>query len=134
MILPLLVAFLAAGSLEAAESKDLTFSEEEKSVSVFHQLTENTFYYYVGTAFETGSLLARFGWVLSHLTPWASTVGNECLFLSQLCDSAGKRILGQIAKKASSFRKTPHSQLSWQLNKKHLSQIPAFFQKKTSSC
>ncbi len=124
MILPLLVAFLAVGSLEVDRS--ITFPEEEKTLSIFHQLSENTFYYYVGTAFETGSLLARFGWGLSHLTPWATTVRKECLFLSELCDSIGKRILGQIANRASSFGKIPRSQTSWQLNKEQLSQIPAF--------
>ncbi len=122
MILPLLVAFLGAGSLEAAESKELTFSEEEKTLSIFHQLSENTFYYYVGTAFETGSLLAQCVWGLSQLTPWAKTVGNESLFLSKLCESAGKRLLRH---RASVFGKIPYSQSSWNLNKKQLSEIPA---------
>ncbi len=122
MILPLLIAFLGTGSLEAAES---THFPEEKPLPIVQQLAENTFYYYVGTVFEAGYLLARVGWGLSHLVPYAAAVKKECLFLSQLCDSAGKRLLGQIGARSSTLGNIPHSQTSWYQNKHQLSQIPA---------
>ncbi|MFI5344059.1 MAG: hypothetical protein ACHQUC_07555 [Chlamydiales bacterium] len=117
MILPLLFMMLGAGSLGAAE--------EDKSSLIFHKLTEQTVYYYTGTALESASLLARFVWGLSYLSPQTAMIGKECLFLSQLCDSAAKHLFAQMSRGSSSFGKVPFSQISWHLNKMMLSQVPA---------
>ena len=114
MILPLLLFILGVGSLETAEEDNF-----------FHKLTERTFYYYAGTALESASLLAKFGWGLSYLSPQASMIGNECLFLSRLCDAAAKHLFSQMSKGSSFFGKVPFSQSSWHLNKMMLSQVPA---------
>jgi hypothetical protein len=117
MILPLLLVILGAGSLETAE--------EKKPSLIFHKLTEQSFYYSAGMALESASLLARFGWGLSYLSPQTAMIGKECLFLSQLCDSGAKHLFAQMSKGSSSFGKVPLSQSSWHLNKMMLSQVPA---------
>ncbi len=117
MILPLLLIMLGAGSLETAE--------ENKPSLIFHKLTERTFYYYASAALESVSLLAKFGWGLSYLSPQTAMIGKECLFLSQLCDSASQHLFAQIFKGSSSFGKVPFSHSSWHLNKMRLAQIPA---------
>ncbi|HUD02272.1 MAG TPA: hypothetical protein VMR37_08075, partial [Rhabdochlamydiaceae bacterium] len=123
---PFLLIFLWTGCLANSEPTVIPVSEEEKIPASFRKLTESTFYYYVGTALESASLLGRFGWGLCHLSPWASTLGKDCLFLSRLCDSAAKHVFAQMFKGSSSFEKIPLSQTSWHLNKTLLSQIPAF--------
>lgn len=117
MILPLLLIILGAGSLETAE--------EDKPSLIFHKLTEQSFYYSTGMALELASLLARFVWGLSYLSPQTAMIGKECLFLSQLCDSGAKHLFAQMSKGSSSFGKVPFSQSSWHLNKMMLSQVPA---------
>lgn len=117
MILPLLLVILGAGSLETAE--------EDKPSLIFHKLTEQTVYYTAATAFESASLLARFIWGLSYLSPQTAMIGKECLFLSELCDSGAKHLFAQISKGSSSFGKVPYSQSSWHHNKMMLSQVPA---------
>ena len=107
---------LGAGSFETAE--------ENKPSLIFHKLTERTFYYYASAALESVSLLAKFGWGLSYLSPQTAMIGKECLFLSQLCDSASQHLFAQIFKGSSSFGKVPFSHSSWHLNKMMLSQIP----------
>jgi hypothetical protein len=116
MILPLLLMILGAGSLETAEEDDPSL--------IFHKLTERTFYYYAGTALESASLLAKFGWGLSYLSPQASMIGHECLFLSRLCEVTAQHLFAQMSKKSSSFGKVPLSQTSWHFNKMMLSQVP----------
>jgi hypothetical protein len=144
MILPSLIILLAAGCLSSsedgtsncaitseeqlvAELSNSPFSciKEAKLTTIFRRLSDDTFYYYVGTALESASLLARFGWGLCYLSPWVSTVGKECLFLSRLFDTAAKHVFAQRIKGSSGFKEIPLSQMSWQHNRKMLSQIPA---------
>ena len=124
MILPLLCICLGTVNVEIQEQSSLTIAEE-KAPTVFHQLAESTFYYYVGATLETASILARLGWGLSYLSPHVYGVGKECLFISQLFDTSAKHVFSRASKKSTAFEKIPLSQKSWYLNQKMLSQIPA---------
>ncbi len=75
-----------------------------------------------GIVFESASVLARIGWGISFVSPWASHIGKECHFFSQLCDRAAKRAFGQMFKTSST--EIPPSQTSWHEYHALLSQIP----------
>ncbi len=129
----LLSLFLSLGSIQAGEIQDLSAFEdisepENKTETVLRQISEKTFYYYLGTALESVSLFSRLGGAVCYISPWAPTIGNECLLLSHLCHRAAERVFAQMFKESPSFAKIPLSQKSWYLNQKVLSQIPAHSQ------
>jgi hypothetical protein len=125
----LLVLLFSTAWLQTSESDDASSfleitSSESPSVpnqirTIAHRISEGAVYCGTGGAFLSASLLARIGWGICQISPWASTLGNEFLLLSDACGTAAKFILAQI------FKERPLSQHSWQLNKKLLSQIPA---------
>ncbi len=137
-MIPLIITSLTIGSLESPAIETLptschlsesiptyTPTIDDKIRRIFHKASETTVYFGAGTLLGSASLLARLGWGISLISPWASTVGNECLLLSHMCDCAARRAFANIFKATpSSFRGAPLSQRSWLLNQKQLSQIP----------
>ncbi len=103
-------------------------AQNEKLLSPIEITLENvakeTVYFGAGVAFGSASLLARLGWEISLLSPWSSTVGNECLLLSDLCGKAARYAFTQIFQK-NLVEKIPFSQRSWHHNQALLSQIEA---------
>ncbi|HEY5236446.1 MAG TPA: hypothetical protein VIJ14_09730, partial [Rhabdochlamydiaceae bacterium] len=141
-MLLLLSIILSIGSVEAAESNDLAFSlelselplfsisaPEEKIQTVCHKIFEGSCYFGAGTALKSASFLARLGWGICQISPWASTAGNECILLSQMCNSAAEHLFAQMLRGSPPstpfFTRVPISQWSWHLNQTLLSQIPA---------
>jgi hypothetical protein len=99
----------------------------EKIQTFVHTLYEKTFYCAAGTVFGSAFFLTRLGWGLCLISPWAHTIGNECLLLSHVCGAAAQHAFMQMFKRSpfSFFKKVPLSESSWHLNKILLSQIPA---------
>lgn len=92
------------------------------------EITGRAVYFGAGSVVGTASILVRAGWGISLISPWASTIGNECLLLGHVCDGAAQYAFSQMLKKSTSplFGGIPHSHSSWHLNQLQLSQIPAF--------
>lgn len=86
-------------------------------------IRKNLFYFGASALLYSVSKAALFGWGLSFVTPWRSTIGNELLLFSHLSKSVSQRLLSQEVIIQSS--KNPSSFFSWQENKRLLSQIPA---------
>jgi hypothetical protein len=82
-------------------------------------LAKKAVYCTAGVALESGSLLARFGCKVSSLTPWASTLGKECLIISEVLDDAARGAFAQLSKDA-----WPSTIKSWHDNQKQLLEIP----------
>jgi hypothetical protein len=134
------ISLLAAVYLQKSSKIENAFQElsltsipsETKISSAFHKIADDAFYICTGLVLEPVSYLARLAWGISLLSPWASTVGNECLLFSHLCHSGAKDLLSQVFHKTPSSRGLPSfngvrpSHSSWHLNKLLLSQIPAF--------
>jgi hypothetical protein len=91
--------------------------------SVAHQVSERAINYGAGIVLGSASIIARIGWGISLLTPWASTVGNECLLVSHVCGTFARHLFTQSFARYDS--PIPISHLSWHANRDHLSQIPA---------
>lgn len=98
-----------------------------KIQTLTHKLYEKALYCTAGTVFGSAFFLTRLGWGLCLISPWASTIGNECLFLSHVCSAAAQHAFTQMFKRSpfSFFKKIPLSECSWHMNKTLLSQIPA---------
>ena len=100
--------------------------------SVFHALFDSPLYLGAGAFFGSASLLSGIGWGVCQLSPWASTIGNECLISSRIFGIGAIHSFTQGFKKSPLFsffvKKAPSSYSAWDLNKKMLSQIPAFSQ------
>ena len=83
-----------------------------------------------GGVLGSAYLLTRLGWGICQISPWTSTIANECLLLSNVCGGAAQNAFAHLFKGPSSlsplFRKVPLSQHSWYLNQTLLSQIPTF--------
>ncbi len=138
MTILLSIFLLLMGSKEAPatnESPSLLerSSLDEKTPTAFHQISHRTLYFGAGAAFGSASILARLGWGICLISPWASTVGNECHLLSDTCGSAAQYFLTQMCKGTPSlpsfFQKNSIAYSSWHLYKTQLSQIPAFSNK-----
>ncbi|MBS0648115.1 MAG: hypothetical protein JSS10_02685 [Verrucomicrobia bacterium] len=97
--------------------------EPPKIQTAFDNLYEKAFYCAAGTAFGTAFFASRLAWGLCLISPWASTLGNECLLLSQICGVAAQHAFTQMFKQHAST-KVPLSESSWHLNKALLSQVP----------
>ncbi|MGE5196149.1 MAG: hypothetical protein ACM3JI_02335, partial [Anaerolineae bacterium] len=97
---------------------------------VFHALFDSTPYFGVATLLGSATLMAGIGWSICQFSPWASTIGNECLISSRIFGIAAIHSFVQAFKKSPFFsfffKRMPSSHSSWDLNKKMLSQIPAF--------
>lgn len=100
----------------------LTTSEPPKIQTAFQTLYEKALYCAMGAAFGSAFFVSRLGWGLCLMSPWASTLGNECLILSQICGVAAQHAFTQMFK-PSTWTKVPLSESSWHLNKALLSQI-----------
>jgi hypothetical protein len=97
-------------------------SPDEKMQSVFHDLTERTLYLGASAALGSISCLAKVGWGVCQLSPWAETTGRECLLLGNLCSSIAGRAFACAFKGVQGV--TPPYR-SWYLNQALLSQVPA---------
>ena len=121
---------LAPSSIFSGIPSAPTPESDDNNLIVFHKISKGALYFGVGIAFRILSLFSRLGWKICLISPWDTTVGNECLLLSRLCDSIAQRSFAQIFENPSSssllLEKVPPSQSSWLLNQVHLSQIPAF--------
>jgi hypothetical protein len=101
---------------------------DEKLHSFFHNAWEKTLYLGAGAVLGSASILARLGWGLCLASPWASTMGNECLLLSDVLGCTAHHLFLYVGKSASApaVKQAPLSHQSWYLNQMLLSQIPAF--------
>jgi hypothetical protein len=106
-MIPILAGFLSTAS--PLEQKNIV-----------QTITEKTIYCGSGLAIESASLLARFGWKCFLLTPWASTTGNEYLYLSEILDHAAHYAFHRAIQNS-----TYSSYQSWYHNQNLLSKIPA---------
>lgn len=104
-----LSALLLTTSLSGAEEKQ--------------SLSEKALYFGVGAVLETAAIAGKIGWGLSRLSPWNTTIGNECLLLSRLCSRAASQMFAQGFKGIPSF-----SRDAWHLNQSLLSEIPTYSQ------
>ena len=116
--------------LENSDSPSTETKFEEKIQTLFYNISDKALYFTSGMVLESVSFLARLGWYVSFISPWSSTIGNECLFLSHLCEASAQQVLAQIFKIASppnpfSIKEGRPSSSSWYLNQALLSQIPA---------
>ena len=102
---------------------------DEKIHTILHKISKGTVYIGTGTIFGSAFVLARLGWGICQIFPYASTFGKECLFLSNLCGSVAHHVFAQVGEGPSSstsfLKKVPLSQLSWHINQEILSRIPA---------
>jgi len=137
-IILFLIILLSFSCIETSEPSDLpsalklsTFPAASESAgkiqTLVHTLYEKAIYCTAGTVFGSAFFLARLGWGLCLISPWASTIGNECLLLSHVCGAAAQHAFTQMFKRSpfSFFKEIPLSECSWHLNKTLLSQIPA---------
>ncbi len=131
------VLFLSAGSLGVEEDDKLSSFLESPT----HHATQDSFPQFsqkvvclgLGTTLGLTSLWAKLGWGICQMTPWSSTVGNECLLTSRLCSCVAYHAFSQLFSKTkapvaidlSSIKSIPASQSSWYRNRALLSQIPA---------
>lgn len=109
----LLLIFISCSGFKGSESENRSLESQK--------ISDKAIYLGAGCALKTVSFFARLSWGIYSVSPWKETVGNECLLLSELCDSVAKRALTHAFKPL----KLLPSDLSWQLNKQHLSGIPA---------
>ncbi len=126
----ILSAAPAAVSEPAAAPSALEISiEPEWKEQIFHSLLDPSLYFGTGAVFGAATALSGIGWGLFQLTPWADTLGNECLITSQIFGTAAIHCLAQSVKKAPLlsflFEKMPSSDTSWKINDKLLSQVSA---------
>lgn len=98
--------------------KELTDTE-----SSFSEVSDEAFNLAAISVLRSTSNLARFGWGICQISPWAATIGNEFLLLSNLCDTLAQQALSQVFKKKQSKGKNPSLE-SWMQNRESLSQIP----------
>jgi hypothetical protein len=132
------IILLSISCIETSEPDDLpsvlhlsilpAASEPPQTIQiVVHKLYEKALYCAAGTILGSAFFLARLGWGLCLISPWASTIGNECLLLSHVCSAAAQHSFTQMFKRSpfSFFNKIPLSECSWHMNKTVLSQIPA---------
>ncbi|MBY0529389.1 MAG: hypothetical protein K2P51_04280 [Rhabdochlamydiaceae bacterium] len=101
-----------------ASATDLDF----KIRSFIHQTSERALNYGAGILFGSVSMIARLGWAMSLMTPFASTVGNECLLISHTCGTFARQLFTQSF--SPYLSPIPSSHLSWYTNRNELSQIP----------
>ncbi len=94
-----------------------------------HSLVDSTLYFGAGTFFGSVAILADIGWGVCQLSPWASTIGNECLVAAKILWIGATHSFAQAFKRFPFFSfvltSTPSSCSAWNRNKKMLSQIPA---------
>ncbi|NNM43261.1 MAG: hypothetical protein HKM07_02840 [Chlamydiae bacterium] len=109
------------------ERVDSSLEVDEKIHTILHKISKGAVYVGTGTIFGSAFVLARLGWGICQISPWASKVGKECLFLSNLCGSVAHHVFAQIGKgpSPSFFKGIPPSQFSWHINEAILSRIPA---------
>jgi hypothetical protein len=103
--------------------------EPEWKEQIFHSLLDPSLYFGTGAVFGAATALSGIGWGVFQLTPWAETLGNECLITSQIFGTAAIHCLAQSIKKTPLlsflFEKVPPSDTSWKINEKLLSQVSA---------
>lgn len=121
---------LFTSSIEIPESSlpinHLRSVTEQEDTSLFHKVSEKALYFCVGEVLQSASFLAKLGWGIFQISPWAKTIGNECLLISDVCRITAQHAYAQIFDGSVSFKKTPLSLSSWHQNQFSLSQIPAF--------
>lgn len=107
-----------------------TSSIKENLQPIFHSLFDPAIYFGAGIFFGFLSFLSGAGWLASQLIPWDLTVGHEFLISSELLGMASIYSFSQVFKTSWLFSflfdYTPSSHSAWDMNKKLLSQIPAF--------
>lgn len=133
----ILVIFLSLSCLGAYQADCLSskpialpqataFELDEKILAVLHKVSQGALYFGAGATLGSVSLVSGLAWGVCQISPWASTVGNECLLLSRVCGKTAQRAFAQIfAQMPSFFKRVPPSNFSWYLNQMLLSQIPA---------
>ena len=92
------------------------------SHGIVSTISEKIVYCSAAAALGTLSILSRLVWEMSLLSPLPSSIGKECLFLSQLSGSAAYDIFAHMLKEPSSVSSVD----SWYANKTRLSQVPTF--------
>jgi hypothetical protein len=125
-----LFCLLSLTPLQSAESEPENISQNLSSTSriengwasLIHVLYDGPLHLGASAVFGSASLLARIGWGASFLSPWASTIGNECLLLSHLFGSATYHILSHWLKGPLSGSSLSYS--SWHENQELLSHVP----------
>jgi hypothetical protein len=97
---------------------------------VFPSLIDSSLYFGAGAILGSASLLGGISWGVCQLSPWASTIGNECLLANQIFGIAALHSFAQAFKRSPFFsfffKGIPSSYSAWNLHKKMLSQIPTF--------
>ncbi len=100
-----------------------SFSEpRENTRTGLHIISEKALYCSAAAALGTVSILSRLVGEVSLFSPLSSSIGNECLLLSELSGSAAHDIFAHMFKGSSSFSSAD----SWYANKMRLSQVPAY--------
>ncbi len=89
--------------------------------TALQKISEKALYCGAAAALGSVSIVSHLGWEMSLLSPLPSSIGNECLFLSQLSGSAARHSFAHMFKGSSSYA----SEESWLANKMRLSQVPA---------
>ena len=89
--------------------------------ATLQKISEKVVYGAAAAALGSVSILSHLGWEMSLLSPLSSSIGKECLFLSDLSGSAARHIFTHMFKGSSSVS----SEDSWMANKMRLSKIPA---------
>ncbi len=129
----LLAAFLSLCSPSSLEIPILPPSSvsasEEKEPTIFQKISEKAIYFGAGGVLGTASILAKLGWGICLVSPWVSTIGNECLFASHVLDSCAQYAFACAFQGSPSpspfFKNVPLSHRSWYLNQALLSHVPA---------
>jgi len=106
-----------------------TKAANETIEPIFNSLIDSSLYLGAGALFSSATILSGIGWGAFYLTPWSSTIANECLISSQVFGLGALHALGQGFKLSpllsNFFKQLPSSYSSWDLNNKLLSEIPA---------
>ncbi|MBS0652881.1 MAG: hypothetical protein JSR39_05050 [Verrucomicrobia bacterium] len=101
----------------------------ERIEPALHSLIDSGLYFGAGALFGSATILSGIGWGVFYLTPWSSTIANECLISSQVFGVAALHAFGQVFKSSpflcGFFKQVPSSYSSWDLNNKLLSEVPA---------
>lgn len=124
-----ILIFLVSSCQKASEN---SLASHPKRQVVSSDLPDRAVYLGAGGALGLASFLARVGWGICQLSPWADTTGKEFLLLSDACGSAAGRSVAYafrgMSPMPSLLRAVLPSYSSWHLNQMSLSAVPALTQ------
>lgn len=125
------VLLLSLGTIDTTDSNlspnssQTSTAPDRENNSLLHKVSEGAVYFCVGEVLQSVSFLTKLGWGIFQLSPWAKTIGNECLLISDIFRISAQHALAQMSNGPVSLKKMPLSLSSWYQNKQALSQIPS---------